>query len=154
MTDHVEIKVKKIHTSARVPTYAHHDDACADVYACIYEDGGVRNHVSIHPGQTVQIRTGISVAIPTGWMIEFRPRSGLACRELISLSNSPSTIDANYRGELIVTLRNDGGCTYVVMNGDRICQMRPVRVTKAEFAVVDELDETDRGAGAHGSTGR
>lgn len=148
MTDTVTIQVKKLDPEAKIPAYAHNDDACADVYALV--DG----HVSILPGQTVQIGTGISVAIPRGWMIEFRPRSGLACKELISLSNAPSTIDAGFRGELMVTLRNDGGRTYFVANGDRICQMRPVRVTTAEFEVVDQLDCTVRGSGGHGSTGR
>lgn len=148
MTDNVTIEVKKLDPEAKIPTYAHSGDACADVYALI------AGHVSIHPGQTVQIGTGLSVAIPRGWMIEFRPRSGLACKELISLSNSPSTLDSQYRGELMVTLRNDGGSTYVVMNGDRICQMRPVRVTTAVFKEVDQLDCTVRGSGGHGSTGR
>lgn len=151
MTDKIQIEVKKLHANAKIPTYAHTDDACADVYACIDGDA---HHVSIHPGQTVQIRTGIAVAIPSGWMIEFRPRSGLACKELISLSNSPSTIDASFRGEMIVTLRNDGSKTYVVMHGDRICQMRPVHITVAEFISVSELDDTERGTGGHGSSGR
>ncbi len=87
-------------------------------------------------------------------MIEFRPRSGLACRELLSLSNSPSTIDSPFRGEMMVSLRNDGSRAYVFRHGDRICQMRPVRVTTAEFEEVDELDETERGANGHGSSGR
>ncbi len=152
MTDSVKIKVKKLHPDAQLPTYAHEGDACADVYAVI--EGGLRLK-EIKPGETVCIGTGIAVDIPRGWMIEFRPRSGLSCTKMISLSNSPSTIDHGFKAEMMVYLRNDGFKPYVFYHGDRIVQMRPVRISTAEFEEVESLEnDSERGMNGLGSTGR
>lgn len=98
--------------------------------------------------------TGLRVAIPEGYEMQLRPRSGLASRHGITLPNTPGTIDADYRGPLGVSLINLGTEPYTIRHGDRVAQAVVAPVMQAGFAVVDRLDETDRGTGGFGSTGR
>jgi len=99
------------------------------------------------------VATGLSVAIPPGYEIQVRPRSGLALKHGISVPNTPSTIDSDYRGELKVILINHGPEPFPIHRGDRIAQLVVAPVTLAEWDEVAELDETERGAGGFGSTG-
>ena len=105
------------------------------------------------PGQRHAVATGFRVAIPLGYEIQVRPRSGLAFKHGISVPNSPGTIDSDYRGELKILLINHGSESFAIRRGERIAQLVPAAVTLAEFDEVDELDDTHRGAGGFGSTG-
>lgn len=110
--------------------------------------------VTLQPGERALVKTGFCMALPAGYEAQVRPRSGLALRHGITVLNSPGTIDADYRGEVGVLLINHGREPFTVNRGDRFAQMVLARVTQGAFEVVSELDETARGAGGYGSTGR
>jgi dUTP pyrophosphatase len=129
-----------------LPAYATPGAAGMDVVAA--ED------MDLAPGQRQAVATGLRVAIPEGYEIQIRPRSGLALKHGISLPNTPATIDSDYRGELKIIMINLGTETFPVRRGERIAQIVPAVVTRAAWDEVEELDETDRGAGGFGSTGR
>ena len=128
-----------------LPTYASPGAAGMDVVAA--ED------VDLAPGQRHAVATGFRVAIPHGYEIQVRPRSGLAFKHGISVPNTPGTIDSDYRGELKVLLINHGSENFAIRRGERIAQLVPAAVTPATFDEVDDLDDTQRGAGGFGSTG-
>ena len=128
-----------------LPSYATPGAAGMDVVAA--ED------VDLLPGQRHAVATGYKVAIPNGYEIQVRPRSGLAFKHGISVPNTPGTIDSDYRGELKILLINHGSEPFAIRRGERIAQLVPAAVTLAEFDEVDELCETERGAGGFGSTG-
>ena len=145
MTD-VVIQIRRLDPDLPLPAYAHPGDAGADLVAA--ED------VELAPGARAAVRTGIAVAIPDGYVGLVHPRSGLAARLGVTVLNAPGTVDAGYRGEILVILINhDPAGTVKISRGDRIAQLVVQRVERAEFQVVEELDETVRGAGGHGSTG-
>ena len=129
-----------------LPTYATPGAAGMDVVAA--ED------FDLEPGQRHAVATGFRVAIPDGYEIQVRPRSGLAFKHGISVPNTPGTIDSDYRGEIKVLLINHGTESFAIRRGERIAQMMLAVCTVAEFDEVDELSDTDRGAGGFGSTGR
>lgn len=129
-----------------LPAYATHGAAGLDVVAA--ED------VILHPGERHAVATGIAIAIPPGYEVQVRPRSGLALKHGVTCLNTPGTIDEDYRGEVKVILANLGAEPFAVKRGERIAQLVPAPVLKAEFAEVVELDATHRGAGGFGSTGR
>lgn len=141
------VSVKLLDPRAKVPTYGSADAAGADIYALT--DGPV----TIAPGETVLIRTGLAFAIPKGFVGLVHARSGMATRQGLAPANKVGVIDADYRGELMVALHNHGGETRTVRSGDRIAQMVITPYLTAEFACVDELDDTVRGVGGFGSTG-
>ncbi|NNC46887.1 MAG: dUTP diphosphatase [Sphingomonas sp.] len=128
-----------------LPAYASKGAAGMDVVAA--------ENVTIRPGRRHAVATGFRVAIPEGYEIQVRPRSGLAFKHGITVPNTPGTIDSDYRGELKVLLINHGPADFEVKRGERIAQLVPAAVTLARFAEVEELDDTDRGAGGFGSTG-
>ncbi|MGZ3233365.1 MAG: dUTP diphosphatase [Croceibacterium sp.] len=109
--------------------------------------------VTLAPGARHAVATGLAVAIPPGYEIQVRPRSGLALKHGIGVPNTPGTIDSDYRGELKVILINHGGEPFAIHRGDRIAQLVLAPVTLAEWDEVAELDDTARGAGGFGSTG-
>ena len=109
--------------------------------------------VTLAPGGRHAVATGFALAIPEGYEIQVRPRSGLALKHGISLPNTPGTIDSDYRGELRIIMINHGAEPFAIHRGDRIAQLVLAPVTRAEWALVEELDETARGAGGFGSTG-
>ncbi len=129
-----------------LPAYATDGAAGMDVVAA--ED------LTLAPGARHAVATGLSVAIPPGYEIQVRPRSGLALKHGISVPNAPGTIDSDYRGELKVILINLGESAFEVRRGDRIAQLVLAPVVQASWLDVDELDETARGEGGFGSTGR
>ena len=129
-----------------LPSYATHGAAGLDVVAA--ED------LDLMPGQRHAVATGFKVAIPDGYEIQVRPRSGLAFKHGVTVPNTPGTIDSDYRGELKVLLINHGSEPFAVRRGERIAQLVPAVVTLAHFDEVDELCETVRGAGGFGSTGQ
>lgn len=140
----VDIKVQKIHENAIIPEYAHVTDAGADIYAI--ED------VAVKPHTTVLVKTGLKVAIPTGYEIQIRPRSGMSLKTSMRVANTPGTIDAGYRGEICVIMENTGNLTYNIAKGDRVAQMVIMPVPMINWIETDELDDTDRGEGGFGST--
>ena len=132
-----------------LPTYATSGAAGADLRAN-FED---RKAVEIASGARVLISTGLRLAIPEGFEMQLRPRSGLALKYGVTLLNSPGTIDSDYRGPLGVIVVNTGDAPFVVAHGDRICQAVVAPVTQAVFETAVELDQTKRGQGGFGSTG-
>ncbi len=129
-----------------LPSYATPGAAGMDVVAA--ED------LDLAPGQRHAVATGFRVAIPHGYEIQVRPRSGLAFKHGISVPNTPGTIDSDYRGELKILLINHGAESFAIRRGERIAQLVPAVVTQAAFDEVEELCETERGAGGFGSTGQ
>lgn len=129
-----------------LPAYATAHAAGMDVVAA--ED------FDLQPGQRHAVATGFRIAIPEGFEVQVRPRSGLALKHGISVPNSPGTIDSDYRGELKVIVINHGSEPFPIRRGERIAQLVPAAVTQASWAEVEELDETVRGIGGFGSTGR
>lgn len=135
--------------SLGLPTYATPGAAGADLRANFPD----RKELVLEPSQRVLIPTGLRLAIPQGYEVQIRPRSGLALKHGITLPNSPGTIDSDYRGPLGVIVQNGGIEGFVITHGMRIAQMVVAPVTQAKFSFQDQLDETDRGAGGFGSTG-
>jgi len=131
----------------KLPAYETDGSAGMDIRAAVTKD------TVIESGEIVLIATGFAVAIPRGFEIQVRPRSGLAVRHGITLINSPGTIDSDYRGEVKVPLINHGKAPYTVIRGARIAQMILAPVARAEFVEVDALDKTVRGTGGFGHTG-
>jgi dUTP pyrophosphatase len=109
--------------------------------------------LALEPGQRHAVSTGFAIAIPEGYEVQVRPRSGLALKHGITCLNTPGTIDADYRGEVKVILANLGSEAFVIARGDRIAQLVPAPVQRARWEEVDMLDETARGSGGFGSTG-
>jgi dUTP pyrophosphatase len=129
-----------------LPAYASAHAAGLDVVAA--------ESLTLEPGQRHAVATGFSIAIPEGWEVQVRPRSGLALKHGISVLNTPGTIDSDYRGEVKVILANLGAEPFEIVRGERIAQLVPAPVRRARFEIVDDLDETARGVGGFGSTGR
>jgi dUTP pyrophosphatase len=129
------------------PEYAHPGDAGADLVAA--------HGVSLAPGQRATIPTGVSIALPDGFVGFVMPRSGLASKHGVGLVNAPGTIDAGYRGEIsVVVINTDATTTFVIDAGDRIAQLVIQPVVRARFVPVTELPGSARGAGGFGSTGQ
>lgn len=135
-----------------LPAYETAGAAGADLRANFPEDQ--REGVVVDPGARVLVPTGLKFAIPEGHEIQIRPRSGLALKNGITLPNSPGTIDSDYRGPLGVIIMNLGDAPFHIAHGARIAQMVLAPVLRARFDLVDSLDETARGQGGFGSTGR
>ncbi|MFM2371519.1 MAG: hypothetical protein RIS85_1241 [Pseudomonadota bacterium] len=128
-----------------LPAYATDGAAGMDVVSA--ED------VDLAPGARHAVATGLSVAIPAGYEIQVRPRSGLALKHGVTVPNTPGTIDSDYRGELKVIMINLGADTFAIRRGDRVAQLVLAPVTRGSWLEVDELDATARGEGGFGSTG-
>lgn len=141
----MQLKIKKVHPKAIIPTYANPGDAGMDLYA-------VEDKV-IHPGETALIQTGIKIELPPNYEAQIRPRSGLALKNSITVLNTPGTIDEGYRGEIGVILINHGKSPFTVEIGMRIAQMVISAVHRVEILEVDELTESERGEGGFGSSG-
>ena len=143
------MQVKIVNKSKHpLPEYATALSAGMDLRADI--DGPV----TLKPLQRAMIPTGIHIQLPEGYEAQIRPRSGLAVKHGISIVNSPGTIDADYRGEIRVVLVNLSDEDFVISDGERICQMVIAQHARVEWQQVDDLDETERGAGGFGHTGR
>ena len=143
------MKIKIVNKSRHtMPEYATPFSAGMDLRA------NIENSVEMKPLERKLIPTGLYVELPEGYEAQIRPRSGLAIKKGITVLNSPGTIDADYRGEICVILINLSAETFVVNDGERICQMIIAQHAQAEWIGVDELNETDRGAGGFGHTGK
>lgn len=136
--------------SLGLPVYTTDGAAGADLRANLPD----RGEVVIEPGARALVPTGLRMAIPSGFEVQVRPRSGLALRHGITIPNTPGTIDSDYRGPLGVIVMNAGSEAFTITHGDRIAQMVVAPVVQARFSVVDSLDDTARGSGGFGSTGQ
>lgn len=143
----VNVKYKKIREHAIVPSYQSEHAAGMDLYSANVDP------ITIDPGEIALIPLGFAMALPDNYEAQVRPRSGLGTKFGVTLPNAPGTIDADYRGEVSVPLINHGKEPFVVETNMRIAQMIVAPVVQASFEVVEELDETLRGAGGFGSTG-
>ncbi|WP_434404514.1 dUTP diphosphatase [Sphingobium sp. DN12] len=143
----IDIQLMRLHNGEGlpVPAYATAHAAGMDVVSA--------EEIILNPGDRHPVATGFALAIPEGYEIQVRPRSGLALKHGITLPNAPGTIDADYRGELKVLLINHGADPFPIKRGDRIAQLVVAPVQLASFVEVDMLDDTVRGQGGFGSTG-
>ena len=142
------IKVKRLPNSGGLPLPAYASDGAAGMDVVAAES------VTLRPGARAAIATGLAFAIPPGWEIQVRPRSGLALKHGITCLNTPGTIDSDYRGEVKVILANLSDDYFEVKRGERIAQLVIVPVVQAAFRVVQDFGASARGAGGFGSTGR
>ena len=141
----IKIDIKKLHEDAVIPTYGTEGAAGFDFYS-------VDDYV-VDPGKTVIVKTGLAVAVPVGYYFAVVPRSGVSAKTGIRIANSPGTVDADYRGEVGVIVTNTSNDTFTIDKGYRIAQGIILPYFQAQFNLVDELDETARGAGGFGHTG-
>lgn len=144
----IAIAIKRLPHGDRMPLPAYATAAAAGMDVVAAED------VTLAPGTRHAVATGFAIAIPDGYEVQVRPRSGLALKHGVTCLNTPGTIDSDYRGEVKVILANLGHEPFVVRRGDRIAQLVPAPVVRAELVETDALDETVRGSGGFGSTGR
>jgi dUTP pyrophosphatase len=147
-----EVAVRRLPHAAGLPLPAYETAHAAgmDLRAAVPED----EPLTLHPGDRRPVPTGLAIAIPPGFEGQVRPRSGLALRHGVTCLNSPGTVDADYRGEVMVILINHGPEAFVVRRGERIAQLLISPVVQARWRETDQLDDTARGAGGFGSTGR
>ena len=143
----LHLKVKKLRDDAVIPTRGSALAAGYDLYACLSES------VTIDPGRTVPVGTGLAMELPEGWFAAIFARSGLAMKKGLRPANCVGVCDADYRGEYIVPLYNDSGEPRTVEHGERIAQMVLLPCRTLEFELADELEDTARGEGGFGSTG-
>lgn len=144
----MKLNFKKLDPRASTPTYGTEFSAGADLRAVLDAP------ITIYPQSSAMIRTGLSVAIPEGYVGLIYARSGLACKSGIAPANKVGVIDADYRGEIMVCLFNHGNNSYTISDGDKIAQMVVTPFVHCEYEEADELDETVRGNGGFGSTGK
>ena len=143
----IKIQIKKLSKSVSIPKYETLGSSGMDLAAHI------KDNIIINSGEKALVSTGIFIAIPRGYEVQIRPRSGLAAKKNITVLNTPGTIDADYRGEIKVILINLGKEKFVIENGERIAQMVVCPVVQANLEEVSELSETERGSGGFGSAG-
>ncbi len=147
MTDPIRIEIKRLPNGGGLPLPAYATDGAAGMDVVAAES------LRIAPGARHPVATGFAMAIPPGYEIQVRPRSGLALKHGVTCLNTPGTIDSDYRGEVKVILANLGDEPFAIARGDRIAQLVPAPVQRATLAEVEELGATGRGDGGFGSTG-
>ncbi len=143
--NNVVVKIKRLHSETQIPRYEHYGDSGADLVSVI--------SAVIEPGQWQGIPTGIAAEVSPGYELQVRPRSGLAIKHGITVLNTPGTIDAGYRGEIIVILLNLGSQPFTVTPGQKIAQLVIAPVIFGQFEEVEELSPSNRDTGGFGSTG-
>ena len=151
MARNVSIEIKRLPHSEGLPLPSYETEQAAgmDLRAALADN----DPMTIAPGATAMVPTGLSMALPQGFEAQIRPRSGLAAKFGVTVLNTPGTIDSDYRGEVKVILINHGTEDFTINRGDRIAQMVITPVTQGIFQETDELPDTDRGEGGFGSTG-
>jgi dUTP pyrophosphatase len=142
----MQLKIKKLHPAAIMPSYARDGDAGLDLFSV--------KQLVIEPGKSVLVPTGIAIELPAGTEAQVRPRSGLALKHSLTVLNTPGTVDEGYRGEVGVILINHGAAPFSVEPGMKIAQMVVSPRIQVTIVEVPELSDTHRGAGGFGSTGR
>ena len=144
----VKVLIKKLNPSVQLPSYKTNGASGMDLMAFIEKP------ISLEPGKSCLVSTGLSVAFPEEYEIQIRPRSGLAAKKNISVLNAPGTIDSDYRGELKIILFNHSSENFIINKNDRVAQMVLAPIIKMELEETDELPESIRGKGGFGSTGK
>jgi len=144
--EHIDIRIKKLHPDAIIPTYSKLGDSGCDLYSL--------EEFVLEPMDRCLVHCGIAISIPYGFEGQIRPRSGKAIKEGLTVINTPGTVDAGYRGEIMIGIINLSTTLAYIGKGDRIAQLIIVPVLKANFIEVNELDETERGDGGFGHTGK
>lgn len=142
------IRVKILRQGAHLPTYGSAEAAGADLYACLEED------MTVEPGKTAFVPTGIALEVPQGCAGLIYARSGLACKRGLAPANKVGVVDSDYRGEIMVALHNHGTEPQTVANGERIAQFIITPVLTPDYEVAEELSDTARNSGGFGSTGK
>lgn len=142
------IKVKKLKENAIMPTYGSAEAAGADLYACLSEP------ISIVPGASMFVPTGLSMELPKGYAGLIYARSGLACKRGLAPANKVGVVDSDYRGEFMIVLHNHGDATQIIEHGERIAQLVITPIVTPGFEEVSELTDTARAGGGFGSTGK
>ena len=142
------IRVKILRQSAHLPTYGSLEAAGADLYACLEEE------MTVAPGKTAFVPTGIALEVPQGCAGLIYARSGLACKRGLAPANKVGVVDSDYRGEIMVALHNHGEDAQTIEHGERIAQMLITPVLTPAYACAEDLTETQRAAGGFGSTGK
>lgn len=143
----ISIAVKRLPHGEGLPLPAYATEGAAGMDIVAAED------VVLSPGGRHAVASGFAMAIPHGWEVQVRPRSGLALKHGITCLNTPGTIDSDYRGEVKVILANLGQADFAIARGDRVAQLVPAQVQRATLSEVSDLDDTARGSGGFGSTG-
>lgn len=145
----MKLLIKRIEEALDLPLPGYMTEGAAglDIYAAVTED------VILNPGEIKLVPTGLKLAVPNGYEVQIRPRSGLALKHGISFVNTPGTIDSDYRGEINLIMINFGRSSFTIKRGDRVGQMVINKIEHADIIEVDELEETSRGEGGFGSTG-
>ena len=143
-----KVAVKKLREGAVLPTFGSNEAAGADLYACLEQD------VTIAPGETVFVPTGLAMELPRGYAGLIYARSGLACKRGLAPANKVGVVDSDYRGEFIVALHNHGTQPQTISHGERIAQLVITPVLIPEYVEAEDLSETSRGSGGFGSTGK
>ena len=142
------IRVKKLNEAAIMPTYGSAEAAGADLYACLAEP------VTIQPGESVFVPTGLAMELPRGYAGLIYARSGLACKRGLAPANKVGVVDSDYRGEFMIVLHNHGSVPQTIEHGERIAQLVITPVFTPGFCEVDDLTATERAGGGFGSTGK
>jgi dUTP pyrophosphatase len=161
----IDFKVKLLYEDSMAPVKAHEDDACYDVFAhslWVWDDGAeelrefVGDRLTLKQNNRYLIKTGISISVPPGYEVQVRPRSGITLKKGITILNRPGTIDCSYTGEVGVIMLNtrDNWWRTTISKGDRIAQLAVRVVPDTRVVIVDDLDETERGTGGFGSSGK
>lgn len=143
-----KIRVKRLRENAIMPTYGSAEAAGADLYACLSEP------MTIQPGESVFIPTGLAMELPVGFAGLIYARSGLACKRGLAPANKVGVVDSDYRGEFMIVLHNHGSVAQTVEHGERIAQLVITPVFTPGFTEVEELTDTERSGGGFGSTGK
>jgi dUTP pyrophosphatase len=148
----VRVEVRRLPHGEDLPLPAYQSTGAAglDLLAAVPE----QTPLILSPGKSAIVPTGLTIALPSGYEAQIRPRSGLAARHGVTVLNAPGTVDADYRGEVSVLLINHGDAPFAIRRGERIAQMVIAPVAQAQLVAVDQLSTTDRGSGGYGSTGR
>lgn len=158
----INVKIKRLSETAKIPTKAHESDAAFDIFADIQDTfvpfgksiDESEKGIKVMPGQTVKVHTGFSTEIPIGYWGAVYARSGLATKQGLRPANCVAVIDAEYRGEWLIPLHNDSSDVQIIHHGDRIAQFMLAPVIETSFEEVSELSNSDRGEGGFGSSGK
>lgn len=151
MTAALPVRVKLLHPKATLPSYATTGAACFDLHAVVDSTDGP---IIVPADKAATINTGLAFELPHGYVLLINSRSGHGFKNSVRLGNSQGVLDADYRGKAMVRLHNDGATDFVVKHGDRVAQALVLPVPAVQLVPVDELNDTARGAGGLGSTGR
>lgn len=158
----INVKIKRLSETAKIPTKAHESDAAFDIYADIQDTfvpfgksiDESEKGIKVMPGQTVKVSSGVAMEIPEWYWGAVYARSGLATKQGLRPANCVGVIDSHYRGPIIVAIHNDSNNVQIIHHGDRIAQVMLAPVIETSFEEVSELSDSDRGEGGFGSSGK